>query len=133
MVADASAAGAGIRRRPRDKFMRKGQRAKKRRRRSERGRRFAAVVAVTFLLAAGFFAATEPRIQLAAAKPAPVPSDAEIYTDGRVCRRFLFDNRTGRVSDSGLVDCESAYYRTLGTASPSTARTLAISETFRHR
>ena len=141
MVADASAAGAGIRRRPRDKFMRKGQRAKKRRRRSERGRRFAAVVAVTFLLAAGFFAATEPRIQLAAAKPAPVPSDAEIYTgsilfvpdDGRVCRRFLFDNRTGRFSDSGLVDCESAYYRTPGTASPSAARTLAISETFRHR
>jgi hypothetical protein len=90
---------------------------------------------------AGFFAATEPRIQLAAAKPAPVPSDAEIYTgsilfvpdDGRVCRRFLFDNRTGRFSDSGLVDCESAYYRTSGTASPSTTRTLAISETFRHR
>ena len=55
---------------------------------------------------AGFFAATEPRIQLAAAKPAPAPSDAEIYTgsilfvpdDGRVCRRFLFDNRTGRFS-----------------------------------
>jgi hypothetical protein len=67
---------------------------------------------MTFLLTAGFFAATEPRIQLAAAKPAPVPSDAEIYTgsilfvpdDGRVCRRFLFDNRTGRFSDSGLVD-----------------------------
>ena len=92
-------------------------RANERRSDAGGGRRLAAVVAVTFLLAAGFFAATEPRIQLAAAKPAPVPSDAEIYTgsilfvpdDGRVCRRFLFDNRTGRFSDSGLVDCEKPH------------------------
>jgi hypothetical protein len=96
---------------------------------------------VTVLLAAGFFAATETKIQLPIAKPAPVPSDDEIYTgailfvpdDGKVCRRFLFDNRTGRLSDSGLVDCESAYYRAPGAASPSVARTQAISETFRRR
>jgi hypothetical protein len=120
---------------------RQRQRTKRRSRRSERTRRIAAVVAVTVLLAAGFFAATETKIQLSAAKPAPMPSDDEIYTgsilfvpdDGRVCRRFLFDNRTGRLSDSGLVDCESAYFRAPGTPSPSVARTQAISETFRHR
>jgi hypothetical protein len=120
---------------------RQRQRTKKRSRRSERARRIAAVVAVTVLLAAGFFVATETKIQLSAAKPVPMPSDDEIYTgsilfvpdDGRVCRRFLFDNRTGRLVDNGLVDCESAYYRTPGTPSPSVARTQAISETFRHR
>jgi hypothetical protein len=120
---------------------RQRQRTKKRSRRSERARRIAAVVAVTVLLAAGFFVATETKIQLSAAKPVPMPSDDEIYTgsilfvpdDGRVCRRFLFDNRTGRLVDNGLVDCESAYYRTPGAPSPSVARTQAISETFRHR
>ena len=117
------------------------QRTKRRSRGSERARRIAAVLAVTVLLAAGFFAATESKIELSAAKPPPMRSDDEIYTgsilfvpdDGKVCRRLLFDNRTGRLSDSGLVDCESAYYRTPGTPSPSIARTQAISETFRHR
>jgi hypothetical protein len=54
--------------------------------------------------------------------------------DGKVCRRVLFDNRTGRLSDSGLVDCESAYYRSPSAppAQMSIARTQAISETFRH-
>ena len=80
-------------------------------------------------------------MQLAAAKPAPVPSDAEIYTgsilfvpdDGRVCRRFLFDNRTGQVQDNGVVDCEQAYYRGMGEDAKqwSTARALLISESFR--
>jgi hypothetical protein len=120
---------------------RQRKRTKRRSTGAERARRIAAVAAVTALLAGGFFAATETNIQLSAAKPAPVPSDDEIYTgsilfvpdNGRVCRRFLFDNRTGRLSDGGLVDCESAYYRTPRTPSPSIARTQAISETFRHR
>jgi len=71
------------------------------------------------VVAAGFFAATKTKIEQSAAKLAATPSDDEIYTgsilfvpdDGKVCRRFLFDNRSGRLSDSGLVDCESAYYR----------------------
>lgn len=105
-------------------------------------RRITAVAAVMAVLAAGFFAATETKIELSSAKPAARPSDDEIYTgsilfvpdDGKVCRRVLFDNRTGRLSDSGLVDCESAYYRSPGTppAQMSIARTQAISETFRH-
>jgi hypothetical protein len=44
------------------------------------------------------------------------PSDDDIYTgsilftprEGRICRQFLFDNRTGRFSDNGNVDCERA-------------------------
>jgi hypothetical protein len=86
-------------------------------------RRIAAVVAVMALLTVGLFAAREATIELSSAKPVAMPSDDQIYTgsilfvpdDGRVCRRFLFDNRTGRLSYSGLVDCESAYYRSPGT------------------
>jgi len=118
------------------------QRTKRRNSRSERTRRIAAVVAVLALLTAGLFAAGEAKIELSSAKPAAMPSDDEIYTgailfvpdDGKVCRRFLFDNRTGRLSYGGLVDCETAYYRSPGTppAQMSIARTQAISETFRH-
>jgi hypothetical protein len=118
------------------------QRTKRRNSRSERVRRSTAVAAVLALLAAGLFAARDVKIQLTSAKPVPTPSDDEIYTgsilfvpdDGKVCRRVLFDNRTGRLSDGGLVDCESAYYRSPNTppAQMSVARTQAISETFRH-
>ena len=118
------------------------QRTKRRNGRSERTRRTAAVVAVMVLLTAGLFAAREAKIELSPAKPAPTLSDDEIYTgailfvpdDGKVCRRSLFDNRTGRLSYGGLVDCESAYYRSPGTppAQMSIASTQAISETFRH-
>jgi hypothetical protein len=69
------------------------------------------------------FCCNENQDRAVAAKLAATPSDDEIYTgsilfvldDGKVCRRFLFDNRSGRLSDSGLVDCESAYYRSPGT------------------
>jgi len=91
---------------------------------------------------AGLFAARETKIELFAVKPVATPSDDEIYTgsilfvpdDGKVCRRFPFDNRNGRLSYGGLVDCESAYYRSPNAppAQMSVARTQAISETFRH-
>jgi len=109
---------------------------------SERARRTAAVAAVIIVLGAGLFAAGKSTIELSPAKPAATPSDDEIYTgsilfapdDGKVCRRFLFDNRNGWISDGGLVDCESAYYRGANAppAKMSIARTQAISETFRH-
>jgi hypothetical protein len=117
------------------------QRSKQRNKRSERLRRITAVVAVLALLGAGLFAARDVKIELTSAKPAPTPSDDEIYTgsilfvpdDGKVCRRILFDNRNGRLSNGGLVDCESAYYRSPNAppAQMSVARTQAISETFR--
>jgi hypothetical protein len=119
------------------------QRTKRRSGRSEAGRRIAAIAAVVVVLTAGLFAARETTIKLSApAEPTPTPSDDEIYTgailfvpdDGKTCRRFLFDNRTGRLSYNGLVDCESAYYENRGVspAQMSIARTQAISETFRH-
>jgi hypothetical protein len=119
------------------------QRLKRRNRKSERTRRITAVAAVVAVLTAGLFAARETTIELSApAKPAAKPSDDEVYTgailfvpdDGKTCRRFLFDNRNGRVSYNGLVDCESAYSqnREASPAQISIARTQAISETFRH-
>jgi hypothetical protein len=118
------------------------QRTKRRSGRSERRRRIAAIAAVLAVLTAGLFAARETKIELSATKPVATPSDDEIYTgsilfvpdDGKVCRRFLFDNRNGRLSYGGLVDCESAYYRSPNAppAQMSVARTQAISETFRH-
>ncbi len=106
-------------------------------------RRIAAVAAVLAMLTAGVFAARETVVQFASpAPPVAKPSDDEIYTgailfvpdDGKTCRRFLFDNRTGRLSYNGLVDCESAYSqnRNPTPAQMSIARTQAISETFRH-
>jgi hypothetical protein len=119
------------------------QRMKRRSGRPEVGRRIAAIAAVAAVLTAGWFAARETTIELfAPPKPPVTPSDDEIYTgailfvpdDGKTCRRFLFDNRTGRLSYNGLVDCESAYYqnRDVSPAQMSIARTQAISETFRH-
>jgi hypothetical protein len=120
------------------------QRMKRRSGGSEVGRRIGAIAAVAAVLTAGWFAARQTTIELfAPPKPPATPSDDEIYTgailfvpdDGKTCRRFLFDNRTGRLSDNGLVDCESAYYQNRGVspAQMSIARTQAISETFRHR
>jgi hypothetical protein len=119
------------------------QRLKRRSGRSEGARRALAITAVIGVLAAGVFAAREAIVELS--KPVPLaakPSDDEIYTgailfvpdDGKTCRRFLFDNRTGRLSYNGLVDCESAYLqnRNPSPAQMSIARTQAISETFRH-
>jgi hypothetical protein len=76
-----------------------------------------------------------------ASKPASTPSEEEIYTgsilyvpnEGTICRQLLFDNRTGRFRDNGLVDCEQAYYRGTGeNARPwPNARAAVISQGFR--
>jgi hypothetical protein len=68
-------------------------------------------------------------------------SDEEIYTgsilylpyEGRNCRQLLFDNRTGRFSDNGYVDCVKATYQS-GIGSPkqwSAARVKVISGGFK--
>jgi hypothetical protein len=67
------------------------------------------------------------------------PSDDEIYTgsilftphEGNICRQFLFDNRTGRFTDNGKVDCERA--EGLGGIHYSTGRLWAISRGFHPR
>lgn len=93
-------------------------------------------------LAAGLFASGEFELMRSLHKPAVAPpSDDEVYTgsilyvpdEGKICRQLLFDNRTGRMQDNGMVDCEHAYYRGASEMSKqlSTARALVISESFR--
>jgi hypothetical protein len=98
--------------------------------------------ATAAIVAAGFFAATKIQIVPAPVKPTKPRSDDEIYTgsilfvpnDGKICRQLLFDNRTGRTSDHGLVDCNHAYYQTANKPPMqwSSARAQVISESF-HR
>jgi hypothetical protein len=68
--------------------------------------------------------------------PAAAPSDDEIYTGsilfpphkGDICHQFLFDNRNGRFTDNGNVDCGRA--EGLGAVHYSTSRLWAISRGF---
>jgi hypothetical protein len=84
-------------------------------------------------------AATEPTGPAVAA----AASDDEVYTgsilyipyDGANCRQLLFDNRSGRFTDNGYVDCVQAAYQS-GIGSPkqwSAARVKVISTGFRDR
>jgi hypothetical protein len=70
-------------------------------------------------------------------------NDAEAYTgsilyipdDGANCRQLSFDNRNGRFTDNGYVDCAEASYQS-GIGSPkqwSAARVKVISTGFRDR
>ncbi len=94
--------------------------AKKRRRTRILSRQPMAVVAIAAALAIGAIAADRyAAAQREAVSSAGGPSDDEIYTgsilympdDGKVCRQLLFNNRSGRFSDNGNVDCEQAAYR----------------------
>jgi hypothetical protein len=122
-------------------------------------RQAAVVTAIGVVLAAGLFAASGYVIQQqrgpAAVKAfmktgpgnAKVASasggDDEIYTgsilyipdEGANCRQILFDNRNGRFTDNGYVDCQSAEAQS-GIGSPkqwSAARVRVISDGFRDR
>jgi hypothetical protein len=108
----------------------------------ERSRQMAVLAALAGVLAVGMFAGGQFAFVRSLHKPALAPpSDDEIYTgsilyipdEGKICRQLLFDNRTGRVQDNGLVDCEHAYYRGMSEMAKqwSTARALVISESFR--
>ena len=99
--------------------------------------------AMAAIMAAGLLATTHFQIVRAPVKPAKPLSDDEIYTgsilfvpnDGKICRQFLFDNRTGRTNDNGLVDCDHAYYQSASKPPMqwSSARAQVISEGFRRR
>ncbi len=78
-----------------------------------------AAFAIAIALALTAFAAEK---YMAAKREAPAagagPSDEEIYTgsilyipdDGKVCRQLFFNNRSGRFTDNGYVNCEEAAY-----------------------
>jgi hypothetical protein len=85
----------------------------------ERSRQMVYLAAIGSVLGVGLFAAGELKVgqflpwlpRLSLSKPAPVPTEEEIYTasilylpnEGTTCRQLLFDNRTGRFRDNGLV------------------------------
>jgi hypothetical protein len=124
---------------------RRAIRSKTRRSSREKTRQTVAVVVWGIALALGAVAtdeivtvqreATEAAAEVAA--KAAMPSDDEIYTGsilftpivGRTCRQLLFDNRTGRISDNGNVDCERAEYG--GPKNFPVSRARAISDAFR--
>jgi hypothetical protein len=122
-------------------------------------RQGAVVVAVGAVLAAGLFAAGDyvveqqrgPATVKAFMKHVPGSAevasasggDDEIYTgsilylpyEGTHCRQILFDNRNGRFTDNGYVDCMNAEAQS-GIGSPkqwSAARVKVISTGFRDR
>lgn len=108
-------------------------------------RQTASVIAIGVLLAIGLYATGKfivARQQASAARLAAAAASAgEFYTgsilympdEGRTCRQHLFDNRTGRFSDNGSVDCVSAAYQGASGAPKlwSAARARVISSGFR--
>jgi hypothetical protein len=121
---------------------RSNRRPKGNSRASERPHLLIVLSATAAITVGGFFAAAHIQIVPAPVKPTKPLSDDEIYTgsilfvpnDGKICRQFLFDNRTGRTNDNGLVDCDHAYYPTASKPPMqwSSARAQVISESF-HR
>jgi hypothetical protein len=123
------------------------RRARRRRVRSSRldsVRQTLGVIVVGVLLGTGLFAAGEyiSARQRANAAAAAAANDEEIYTgsilympeEGRTCHQLLFDNQTGRLTDNGNVDCESAAYHGFGGGLPkqwSAARVRVIADGFR--
>ncbi|HUI15985.1 MAG TPA: hypothetical protein VL048_21195 [Xanthobacteraceae bacterium] len=74
------------------------------------------IIVVAAFLALGVFVNQEYLTKRPHAVQPVAPSNDEIYTgsilftppEGRICHQFLFDNRTGRFTDKGNVDCELA-------------------------
>jgi hypothetical protein len=58
-----------------------------------------------------------------------------VPNDGKICRQSFFDNRSGRMTDNGMVDCLRAYYQSASKPPMqwSSARAQVISEGFRRR
>jgi hypothetical protein len=105
--------------------MKRSQVQSKARRRARNGtRQILIVLAVGSLvalggLATGEYVMTKRQTSAAALADAKGSNGQEIYTGsilyvpdrGSNCRQLLFDNRTGRFTDNGYVDCEKAAYR----------------------
>ena len=117
---------------------RSNRRSKRRSRGRERSRRLVVLAAIGAVVAAGLFAKKEIGIRRSSAEQVIAPSGDEIYTgsilfvpnDGRICRQILFDNRTGLLSDNGLVDCEQAYHQEGSKYPKQWSRARVISEGF---
>jgi hypothetical protein len=119
------------------------RRAVRKKSRSESIRQSFGVVAVGAVLGTGLFAIADYFTEQHWVRPATAARDAgDTYTgsvlympqEGRNCRQMLFDNNTGRFTDNGAVDCESAAYRGVDGNVPkqwSSARARVIADGFR--
>jgi hypothetical protein len=105
----------------------------------EGSRLMVVAAAIGAVLAAGLLTTREIEIARPPAGAAIALSEDEIYTgsilfmpdDGNnICRQVLFDNRTGRLYDNGLVDCERASYQSPGETPNGWPRVRVISESF---
>jgi hypothetical protein len=125
---------------------RRARRQKARPQKRDTVRQTAAVIAVGAVLGGSLFGAGEyiaaRQKAAAAASAVATASDDEIYTgsilympnEGRTCHQLLFDNRSGRFSDNGYVDCVNAAYRSPSEEKQwSAARVRVISTNFRDR
>jgi hypothetical protein len=134
------------------------RRSKSRKRSRDGFRQVAVVVAIGAVLIAGLVAAGDYVVEQrspatikafvktarGAAKVASASgNDDGVYTgsilylpyEGTNCRQILFDNRNGRLTDKGYVDCQNAEAQS-GISSPkqwSAARVKVISDGFRDR
>ncbi len=100
---------------------------------------FGALVGLGGLAGGGFVAAKRQMDADALARGGAFGGGA-IYTgsilywpdQGTLCRQLLFDNRTGRLTENGYVDCDSAAYRGPGDVPKqfSTSRLRVISNGF---
>jgi cysteine synthase len=125
---------------------RRARRRKARPQKRDAVRQTLAVIAVGALLGGSLFGTGEyiaaRQKAAAAAAAAATASDDEIYTgsilympnEGRTCHQLLFNNRSGRFTDNGNVDCVNAAYRSPSEAKQwSVARVRVISNNFRDR
>jgi hypothetical protein len=125
---------------------RRARRQKARPQKRDAVRQTLAVIAIGALLGGSLFATgeyiTARQKPAAAAAALATASDDEIYTgsilympnEGRNCHQLLFDNRSGRFTDNGYVDCVNAAYRSPTDAKQwSAARVRVISNNFRDR
>jgi hypothetical protein len=136
------------------------RRSRRRKRAGDAIRHTLIVISAGAVLAVGLFAAGDyvvatrrattsvkaflkPATDRTDTKTAAAAGDDEIYTgsilyipyEGTNCRQLLFDNRNGRFTDNGDVDCVHAAYQS-GIGSPkqwSAARVKVISTGFRDR
>jgi hypothetical protein len=121
------------------------RRARRKKSRSGSIRQSLGVVAVGVVLGTSLFAIADYFTVQHWVRPAPpaARNAGEIYTgsvlympqEGRNCRQMLFDNNTGRFTDNGSVDCESAAYRGVDGNLPrqwSSDRARVIADGFRH-
>jgi hypothetical protein len=96
------------------------RRARRKRGRSESIRQTLGVIAVGCLIGTSLFVTggyVSKQLRLSPARVEANGSEAYtgsiLYTpdEGRTCHQVMFDNHTGRFTDNGSVDCESAAYK----------------------